>query len=62
MPLGEGLDAQFLRSLCFRITENHFTYLGLVFPKNVKHIFSQNFREAINKLKILINGGFFRYL
>uniref|UniRef100_A0A9J7ZUB5 Reverse transcriptase domain-containing protein n=1 Tax=Cyprinus carpio carpio TaxID=630221 RepID=A0A9J7ZUB5_CYPCA len=55
MPLGQGLDADFLRSLPFRITEDHFTYLGLVIPKNCKNIFSLNFTEAINKLKISID-------
>lgn len=55
MPLGEGLDAQFLRSLPFRISEDHFTYLGLIIPKHCKHIFSLNFTEAINKLKLSID-------
>lgn len=29
MPLGEGLNAQFRRSLPFRVTEDYFTYLEL---------------------------------
>lgn len=55
MPLSDGLDKTFLSSLPFKITTEHFEYLGISIPRNPKLLFKLNFTELLNKLRGMID-------
>ena len=55
MPLSNGLDSSFLRNLPFRVTLDHFSYLGINIPRNPKLLFKLNYMDLIDRLKCMID-------
>lgn len=51
MPLVDNLSTAFLKSLPFKLTTTHFTYLGLKIPRSPKHLFKLKFMDMVNKLR-----------
>lgn len=43
MPLSDGLDYSFLNNLPFKISTDHFTYLGINIARNPKNLFKLNY-------------------
>lgn len=54
MPLADGLDSGFLDNLPFKISTDHFVYLGINVTRNPKLLFKMNYLDLIGKLKIMI--------
>jgi len=52
MPLSNELDSTFLLNLPFRVSHDHFSYLGVNIPRNPKLLFKLNYTDLINKLNI----------
>lgn len=50
MPISGNLDSNLLNSLPFKIVYDHFTYLGVVIPRNPKLLFKLNFGQMITNL------------
>ena len=54
MPLADGLDSEFINGLPFKVTTDHFVYLGIKIARNPKLLFKLNYSEMIDKLKTLV--------
>lgn len=55
MPLADGLDSGFLDNLPFKLSTDHFVYLGIKIARNPKLLFKLNYLDMIDKLKIMID-------
>lgn len=55
MPLSDGLDSAFLNNLPFKVSTDHFVYLGINITRNPKLRFKLNYLDLIGKLKIMID-------
>ena len=51
MCITNNLSPSFLKSLPFKIIDDHFTYMGLKISRNPKHLFKLNFQHMVDKLK-----------
>lgn len=51
MCITNNLSPNFLKSLQFKIIDDHFTYLGLKISRKPKHLFKLKFLHMVDKLK-----------
>ena len=55
MPLSDGLRPDFLGSLPFKLSSDHFLYPGIKIARNPKLLFKINFLDLIGNLETMID-------